>query len=160
MTKTELKIEEILNEFGKDYVNFLKKQLQQRGKVASGKLLKSIGYKIRDLKTQTVLTINFAEYLKYVDKGVNGTRRNRNSPFSFTGQKTMINIKQLTKWVTIKGLPKNSVFPIAKKIYREGIEGENFIDNFENDFYREIVAVLRDEIPQELEKDIMVQLVF
>jgi len=159
MTKTELKIDDILQEFGDDFVKYVKNQLQRRNKVASGKLFNSIGFTIRELQNSTVLTIKYADYLKFVDKGVNGTERNNRSPYSFKPTTKFINIRSLTKWVSIKGLPKNSVFPIARSIAKRGIEGENFLENYEDSFYREIVQVLNSELPQSIEKDIMVQLV-
>jgi len=107
-------VKKALNIYGKDVVAELAKQLLKLDKKASGKLIKSLDYKIRPVVKKMVVIIESEDYLHYVDKG----RRPGKMP----------PINAISKWASIKGISQKAVFPIAKKIGRLGIKPTHVLD--------------------------------
>ena len=81
---------------------------------SSGTLRKSLGYKINvgkdDYKINFVANGEAGDYANFVERGVNGTRKNWGSPFSFRGE--FANIKAIKKWMQKK--------PIKARSYKDG----------------------------------------
>ena len=114
----------LLNTFGKDYVNvlvFLLKNntvpsrtgLPAYPKVASGSLINSIDYRLRDTAQGIQFELLANDYLKYVDKG----RRPGTYP----------PIRAIQKWAQIKGLPSSAAWGIRQNIYKFGIKPTNVL---------------------------------
>ena len=75
-----------MEDFGKLWVKTLRQQLIQTQpfpKRASGKLNNSINYRVNEKGDDWTLTLFSEDYLKFVDKGVSGTQRKYNTPFSY-----------------------------------------------------------------------------
>jgi hypothetical protein len=64
------KLKQALNVFGDEYITELTKQLIQLDKVATGKLLRSLDYKVvEQIQGQFTIIIQAQNYLKWVDAG-------------------------------------------------------------------------------------------
>ncbi len=111
--KVELYDKKVLNEFGKDYVKILIRLLKKEGKDATGALINSISYKLRDVAGIIQYQLISNDYLTYVDEG----RRPGTYP----------PIRAISDWVRVKGISQDAVFPIARSIYKFGIEPTNVI---------------------------------
>lgn len=66
------------------------------------------------------------DYLKFVDKGVSGTQRKYNTPFSYRSKKPPISV--IKQWTRIKGIPEEAAFPIQNKIFRFGLKPTNVVN--------------------------------
>ena len=101
-------------QFGDDYVRVLAKELRSAGKSASGKLIRSLDYRLSDEAGAIHFIFDANDYFTYVDEG----RR----PGSYPP------IQALDKWARIKGISKTAVFAIAKSIYKFGIKPANIFE--------------------------------
>lgn len=141
-----------------DYVDVihdaLVKSLEANDRYASASLAQSIEAKVKIFGQSISLQVFMNDYWKFVDRGVNGTQRKRNSEYSFkklnVDKKAMlkhianrgINTKDLEKFYTNKkGLKvarkkpleaqkaRNTLaFLIGRKIASQGIEATNFVE--------------------------------
>lgn len=113
----------LANEFGKDYVKIMVRLLKGNKpfpKVASGSLVNSINYKLKDTAQGVQLILEANDYLKYVDKG----RRPGTYP----------PIRAIMKWTQIKGMPKQAAWAIRQNIYKFGIKPTNVINRTIREF--------------------------
>ena len=102
-----------LREFGSDYVKLLTVFLKKANKSSTGALLNSIAFKLQPDANQIKIIVESNDYLTYVDKG----RR----PGSFPP------IQAISRWASVRGIPQTAVFPIARSIFKFGIEPTNVI---------------------------------
>jgi hypothetical protein len=107
-------------EFGKDYTKILVRELLRAGKNATGQLIRSINYKLKEDAENLLIEIEAENYLEFVDKG---RRRGTYPP-----------IKPLIEWTQVKGLPENAAWGIQKNIYKFGIKPTNVIQKVINEF--------------------------
>lgn len=127
-----------LREFGKDYVKLLTIFLKQAGKDSTGALINSIDYNIREEAKQINIIIESNDYLKYVDEG--------RKPGSYP------NIREIEKWVKVKGIPTSAVFPIARSIFRFGIKPTNVIQKTINEIQSpQFIRKYEDIVSENLE---------
>lgn len=101
-------------EFGSDYIKILISELIKEKKNSSGKLAKSINYKLKDTVNELSILIESEKYLEVIDKG---RKAGKYPP-----------IKEISKWARIKGISQNAVFPIARKIFKFGIKPTNILN--------------------------------
>jgi hypothetical protein len=113
MAKIILYERKMLNEFGKDYVKILIRLLKKERKVASGALINSIDYRLVETAKLIQYQLLSNDYLTYVDQG----RRPGSYP----------NMRAIADWVRIKGISKDAIFPIARSIFKFGIEPTNVL---------------------------------
>jgi hypothetical protein len=83
---------------------------KSRRTTATGTLEKSLRYDVtRKGKSTTIGFLSVgtgATYADFIEQGVNGTERNRNSPYSFRGNP--IPVTPIYKWIKAKGIkPRN-----------------------------------------------------
>lgn len=104
--------------FGDDYIRILVKELKAAGKDASGKLINSLDYRLKDGADSIGFLFEAEKYFEIVDKG----RR----PGTFPP------IQAIGKWASSKGISPKAVFPIAKSIYKFGIKPTNVMAKTEN----------------------------
>jgi hypothetical protein len=109
-----------MKEFGKDYVKILVRELLRAGKQATGQLIRSINYKLKEEAEVYLIDIESAPYLKWVDEG--------RKPGSYPP------IKPLIKWAQVKGIPKEAAWGIQKNIYKFGIKPTNVISKVVREF--------------------------
>lgn len=128
-----------LQEFGNDYVKILTRELYRAGKNATGKLIRSLNYKLKDDGQNIAIILESENYLKFVDEG---RKRGTYPP-----------IRPLIQWVSVRGLPKSAAYAIQKSIYKFGIPPTNVIPKTINAFDTD--ATLR----QKWEKAVVEQIV-
>jgi hypothetical protein len=116
-------------EFGKLWVKTLREELKNVRpfpKYNTGKLDKSINYKILDRGKNVELQINAEYYLNFIDKGVSGTERKFNTPYSYKSKKPPIS--PLLKWARAKGLGDDVAYKARWTIFRFGLKPTNVIN--------------------------------
>jgi len=137
-----------------------RKNLRQKKKITTGKLLKSLQAKIKQEKDYIMLTFLMEDYGKFVDKGVKGADpyalpegakwygRNRapDSPYQFGAMKSRGLKQAINRWTIQKGLkgvrdkkgrflPRKSMqFMINRSIYLSGLEASMFFTGPYNKF--------------------------
>lgn len=109
--------------YGNQVENEIETRLYNLGKVASGNLYDSIGYKIIETKNGIKLQFFMADYGKFVDKG---TKPSKYADMEGKGSGKSEFITRLMKWCEIKGIPRNAAFPIRRNIWKFGIAPTNF----------------------------------
>ena len=118
-----------LDEFGKVWVQTLKQQLSSTkpfAKQATGSLINSVNYRLTQNGDDWSITLLSEDYLKFVDKGVSGTIRKYNTPYSYKQKKPPLRV--ILSWMSIKGIPKEAAYPIQNKIFRFGLKPTNVIN--------------------------------
>ena len=110
-TKLPNTISDILSKWSKDKIIGMRNLLRSNNKISKGNLLDSL---VVEIKKKTEINIKFVGYGQYVDKG----RRPGSMP----------PISAIEDWCSIKGIPKEAAYPIAKSIERKGIPPTNFTD--------------------------------
>lgn len=153
-------IEKYLARLGQRVVNELTAKLDQKGKVASGNLRQSIGFKVVRRGDELAFQITADEYYQQVDKGRNPSKKK--------GDRPLHNI--IYEWIIRKGLPvgeltragaakkfggrkrlrsiieqrrRGMAFAIARKIHKRGYKGSNFWSEVVNE---ELLAQVEKEI--------------
>jgi hypothetical protein len=127
-------LEAELKKIGTFFVTQITTELAKKDKKASGKLLKSINSKIETSNSGFEIAVFAEAYFKFVDRGVNGRNRNRGSQYSFRSKKPPL--EPLLQWVKTKSLESgdksalSAAYAIQNHIWRNGIEGINFLDEF------------------------------
>lgn len=98
--------------FGQEWVNEIANQLTIADKVASSKLIRSLGSKVRESSNgQYTIRLLAANHFQYVDSG--------RSPGTFPP------LQAISRWVELKGISQDAVFPIMKSIQENGIAPAN-----------------------------------
>ena len=139
--------------------------------VASRSLQKSLEYKIGDGKVEFGSPLPYAAFIHW---GVNGTRRNRNAPFSFGSKQPPL--EPIMDWMKVKGVRprdkdgkfikrigprggdrlKSAAFMIARSIKRNGIHGLKYYSVA----LESIVPQFTDKMGEALVKDLLSSLSF
>ncbi len=121
-----------MTEFGKLWVKTLRQELNSTKpfpKRATGKLYNSINYRVTEKGDDWTLTLLSEDYMKFVDKGVSGTIRKYNTPYSYKNNATKSGfLDSLKKWTRVKGIPEQAAYPIRNKIFRFGLKPTNVIN--------------------------------
>lgn len=149
MAKRLIKIE-ALRGFATLLTKVLKDTLTTEKKSATGNLIKSINFKIDKQDNNDIIVIESESYLKFVDKGVSGTQRKYNTPYSYRSKKPPI--QAISNWMNIKGIPKQYAYQIQNKIFRFGIRPTNVLKKTidELEFQRKLkLGVFEDDVAQD-----------
>lgn len=132
--------------FVKTYGNQVEQEIEKRlassGHEASGKLMQSIRYEVRETAKGVVLKFAMADHGKYIDKGITGAgvvpgfkgkvkkvNKGQYDPIDKRVHKfgkKMPPEKSVKRWMQIKGIPKEASFPIRRSIWMFGMEPTNF----------------------------------
>jgi hypothetical protein len=128
-----------MKEFGRDYVKILTRELLRVGKNSSGRLIRSIDYRLVEDAEIIRMEIMAEQYLEWVDKG--------RKPGSYPP------IKPLIQWVNIKGLNTGVAYAIQKTIFKFGIKPTNVIQKVVNEF--ETSPTLRRKYEEEVVNSII-----
>ena len=105
-------VKKLLKEYGKSVISEAKTRLRNDGKVASGKLLRSLRYEVQETVDEVTLELSMEEYGEYVDQG---REPGKQPP-----------LKKIEKWCKLRGIPKKAAFPIARSIGKYGISPTYF----------------------------------
>lgn len=127
----------VLQKWGDEVISSMRDILISENKVASGKLINSLRYVITFNGQDLDIDFEMEDYGQYVDKG--------RKPGKFP------NIGALSKWVGIRGLPKSSIYPIAKKIKEEGIEPTPFFESTIQNNQNKLIADLSEAFALDLD---------
>lgn len=98
----------VLNLYGKKAVEEMVSTLLQARKYASGSLIKSLKYEVREALGELFLHIEAADHGVFVE---NGRRPGGKMP----------PVDRISEWCRIKGIPERAAWPIARSIWRFGI---------------------------------------
>lgn len=101
--KLNKEIGDLLDKLGRDYKFILYKELVRSNKVASGELVKSLSWRVKDNALEFVA----APYITYVDGG--------RKPGSYAP------INEIKKWCRLKSIPESAAYAINKNIFKRGI---------------------------------------
>ena len=156
-----------LNKFAKYVIQQSRSNLSKGKKNVSKELYNSLGYQVSQSAQKTSVAFEMADYGKFQDRGVSGTEKKYNTPYSYTNK--MPPTKAFDQFVVRKGIaPRGSggqfakrqglKFAIAKTIFKKGIRPSMFFTKpFEAAFKR-----LPDELVEAysigLEKQIQVNI--
>jgi hypothetical protein len=133
MEKAEQQI--ILENFRDYVIQQARSNLSRLQKNSSRKLYDSITSEIKAMPNSLRLYFDMEEYGFYQDKGVSGTKRKYDTPFSYTNK--MPPPKAFDKWIVKKGIAprkkdgkfttrKGLQFAIARSIFEKGIKPSLF----------------------------------
>jgi len=133
MEKAEQQI--ILEQFRDYVIQQARSNLSRLQKNSSRKLYDSITSEIKAMPNSLRLYFDMEDYGFYQDKGVSGTKRKYNTPFSYTNK--MPPPKAFDKWIVKKGIAprkkdgkfttrKGLQFAIARSIFEKGIKPSLF----------------------------------
>lgn len=128
-----INLQKALDEVGKDLVKTMVKKLIEADKVATGRLIKSVDYKVVETANGVIVQLLSEDYLTNVDEG---RRPGAKQPPT----------KSLDRWVVAKGIaPRDDKgkfisrqslkFLIARSIAKNGIKPTNVIKNTINEVY-------------------------
>lgn len=143
MEQTEVRKE--LDKFRKFVINESKKNLRKYGK-GGGKLEDSLDSRLKVNPNSFELEFWMEQYGIFQDKGVSGTEKKYNTPYSYKSK--MPPPKAFDKWIVKKGLsPRNSSgqfasrkslqFVLSRYIFKNGIKPSLFFTRpFENAYRR------------------------
>lgn len=133
MEKNEQQI--ILEQFRDYVIKQARSNLSRLKKNSSRKLYDSIKGEIKAMPNSLRLYFDMADYGFFQDKGVSGTKKKYDTPFSYTNK--MPPPKAFDKWIVKKGIaPRNKEgkfttrkglqFAIARSIFTKGIKPSLF----------------------------------
>jgi hypothetical protein len=166
--------EKVLGRFAEDVNNAAKRELGSRkiGKnrsygVASRSLQKSLTYSLKGGRVSFGSPLPYAAFIHW---GINGTRKNRNAPYSFRSKQPPM--EPILQWMKAKPVRlrdasgkfvkqtesrlRSAAFLIARSIKRKGIEGLRYYTVA----LESIVPQYREELGQALAQDLLRSLEF
>jgi hypothetical protein len=143
-----------LQKFRDIVVNEVKANLRAQGKDASGKLSNSIQGEVKQMPNSIGVYFDMLPYGNFQDKGVSGTKRKFNTPYSYTTK--MPPPSKLDKWIVRKGIAPRSKtgkfqsrkgiqFAIARSIFYKGIKPSLFFTKPFEKAYKTLPDVLIDK---------------
>lgn len=137
-------VQKALSKFGRHVVKEARTSLTKNKKNASKVLYNSIRYELDVYKNSFSLAFYMEDYATFVDKGVSGTKRKYNTPYSYKTKMPPSSVFE--KWIKQKGIKgrdkkgrfithKSLSFLIARSIFNRGIKPSLFFTKpFESAF--------------------------
>ena len=131
-------LRESLGRFAEAVVGKAKANLVSSKKKASGALLDSVDYYLKESQSGDSFSLSFLmeDYGDFIDKGVSGIKKKYNTPYSYKDKMPPRGV--LDKWAVRKGVRgirdakgrfvsrKSLVFLIQRSIYHKGIKPSYF----------------------------------
>ena len=105
---------QMADEFGFQLVNELKAELFKADKDASGTLIKSMKHDVKTAKGKILIEVIAEDYFRWVNQG-----RQPGKP--------MPPANPIRKWMVLRGIRKELLFPIRRKIGEKGIKPLNIL---------------------------------
>ena len=138
------KLLELYTQYGEDITDDMRAILLSKDKVATGNLLRSIGYSVKETSPGVVELLFFMdEYGIFVDEG---RKPGKQPPIS-----------KIKEWCAIKGLPQKAAFPIARNIGKFGIKPTHFfqvpVSKRMKELGKEIEKLSVKQITEEIKKE-------
>ena len=78
-----IEVRRVMTEFAEFVTEKAKSNLKRNKRNSSGQLARSIGYNLNVTDNSIELSFEGEDYLDFIDKGVSGTVKKYNTPFSF-----------------------------------------------------------------------------
>ena len=144
---------QFLNDFGKELADKNKRNLVNDDAVASGKLLNSIRYIFNKNNTSFEISMEMAEYWKYVE---NGRKSGKFPPISAI--KEWVNVKRVIPRPYNGKLPTENqlAFLIARSISKKGIRPKPIfnetLDDAMNNFENGLEDAFTKDVENEMDK--------
>lgn len=144
---------QFLNDFGKELADKNKRNLVNDDAVASGKLLNSIRYIFNKNNTSFEISMEMAEYWKYVE---NGRKSGKFPPISAIRE--WVNVKRVIPRPYNGKLPTENqlAFLIARSISKNGIRPKpifnDTLDDAMNDFENGLEDAFTKDVENEMDK--------
>ena len=147
------KVAEVLERYGKEFIELYKLNLVQSGRPASGKLAESLSYHVNLGANVYAVDISLLEYWKYIE---NGTRPH------------FPPVSAIREWIRVKPviprpfsngkLPTESqlAFLIARKISRVGTEGINDFQRANDEVFARMEMSLAEAVTEDLQRQVSV----
>lgn len=128
-------LQKLLEAFSKKVVKEARQNLTKQKINASKKLYNSLKYDIKVSKNSLEASLTAEDYMPFIDKGVSGTEKKYNTPFSYKNKRPPASA--FDGWMVRKGIaPRNNKgqftnrkslgFAIANSVYKKGIKPTNF----------------------------------
>jgi hypothetical protein len=138
-----------------------KANLQRMGKNSSGKLSNSIKGEVKEMPNSIGIYFEMDPYGNFQDKGVSGTERKFDTPYSYTTK--MPPPSKLDKWIVKRGIAPRNVtgqfqsrkgiqFAIARSIFKYGIKPSLFFTKPFEAAYKTLPDTLIDKYGLDAEK--------
>jgi len=158
---------EALNKFGKYVIQQARTNLTKRKMNVSKSLYNSLDYKM--FKGSNAIGINFImdDYGRFQDKGVSGTKKKYNTPYSYTTK--MPPPSAFSQWVVRKGLEgtrdkktgkflsrKSLQYAVAKNIFKYGIKPTMFFTKPFNAAFKRLPDDLQNAFADDLDNSIII----
>lgn len=155
---------EYLNAFAKYVIQQSRSNLTKQNKNVDKKLYNSLDNEIEIGANSFRMAFLMEDYGTFQDKGVSGTKKKYNTPFSYKGKKPPL--KPITEWVTKRRFQfrkdngkfmsyKSTAFLVRNSIFKNGIKPSLFFTKpFEKAFERlpdELVEAYGLDVEQFLE---------
>tara|TARA_R110000851_G_scaffold237164_1_gene389993 strand:- start:6158 stop:6658 length:501 start_codon:yes stop_codon:yes gene_type:complete len=151
-----------LSNFGQAVVDTARANLKSSGKVSTGNLYRSLDWSLKVSKdTKMILEIEMADYGEIIDKGINGTKVNHGSPFSYTNKRPPSSA--FDGWSVRKGIaPRDSKgrflkrkslsYIIAKSVFENGIKPSLFFTKAFNKEFQSLPDDVAFAYSEDIEK--------
>lgn len=110
---TEQQLKDNLRKLSERLEFDMKEIIELNGAIATGTLLNDLSVQFEKENDGYRIAVSYPFYGRFIDQGRNPSQR-------------IPPLDAIREWTRIKGLPDDSVYPIARKIQREGYEGINF----------------------------------
>lgn len=173
-------VNELLKQFGAEFITTAQKNLRNSGSIASGNI-NDIKLQVTKFGTTYTLSLGYpkdepaSKYFDFINKGVKGTKNikaDSKTPYKFNSGKKAVNILAIEGWlkynklkaVSIKPYRKLGVetkaieskkslaFVIARSIHRKGIKSTHYFDNAaETVFGKNFIEVMTAALGKDIE---------
>lgn len=147
------KVAEVLERYGKEFIEQYKLNLMQSGRPASGRLADSLSYKVNLGTNVYAVDISLLEYWKYIEDGT----RPHWPPVDAIRQ--WIKVKPVIPRPMANGkLPTESqlAFLIARKISRVGTEGINDFERANAEIFSRMEMSLAEAVTEDLQRQVSI----
>lgn len=149
------KTSEVLERYGREFIELYKLNLANSGRTASGGLVDSLRYNVVLDNTTFAVDITLRDYWKYIEDGT----RPHWPPVSAIRQ--WIDIKPVIPRPFDNGKlpsPDQLAFLIARKISNEGTRGINDFERANNELFEQMQMSIAEAVTEDLERQ--VELIF
>lgn len=155
-------LQKVLEEYGEYARNLYQDKLILADKIASGDLLNSCEFLVKQNGTSFSVQLSLADYWKYIEGGAMGKE---SSPRGATGKAHFPPMSAILQWIKVKPVlprpddngnlpsPQQLAFLIGRKIYEHGIEPvpalaetaketeRNFRKKIQEAFFRDVEGI-------------------
>ena len=147
------KVAEVLERYGKEFIELYKVNLAMSGRPASGRLSNSLNYKVSIGTNVYAVDISLLDYWKYIESGT----RPHWPPFDAIRE--WIKVKPVIPRPFANGkLPTESqlAFLIGRKISRVGTEGINDFERANQEIFSRMEMSIAEAVTEDLQRQVSI----